>query len=119
MRILVIADDLTGSLEAGAKFSQAGLSSAVTVRLDDDADAPVLVIDTESRHVSPAEAELIIGTACRGREATLIYKKTDSTLRGNIAAELRALSSCFPGPIAYVAAYPALGRTVRDGMVYV
>ena len=79
----------------------------------------MLVIDTESRHVEPAEAERLVEAACRNRDASLIYKKTDSTLRGNIGAELRALSRCFPGRIAYVAAYPALGRTVRDGIVYV
>ena len=50
----------------------------------------------------------------------LIYKKTDSTLRGNIAAELRALADLFPTwRIGYAPAYPALGRTVKNGVLYV
>jgi uncharacterized protein YgbK (DUF1537 family) len=50
----------------------------------------------------------------------LLYKKTDSTLRGNIASELRALRDAFPGrPLVYVPAYPQLGRTVRGGRLYV
>ncbi len=50
----------------------------------------------------------------------LIYKKTDSTLRGNISAELEALAQLYPGwGIAYAPAYPAMGRTVRLGILYV
>jgi uncharacterized protein YgbK (DUF1537 family) len=49
----------------------------------------------------------------------LIYKKTDSTLRGNIAPEFRALLDAFPGrSILYSPAYPALNRTVRGGLLY-
>ena len=82
----------------------------------------VLVIDTESRHLSPADA------AARTRQAAsfarhhsqLIYKKTDSTLRGNIAAEFRAIQEVFPQQrIVYVPAYPDMGRTVKDGQLFV
>jgi uncharacterized protein YgbK (DUF1537 family) len=49
-----------------------------------------------------------------------VYKKTDSTLRGNISAELRALAELFPDwRIGYAPAYPALGRTVKNGILYV
>lgn len=50
----------------------------------------------------------------------LIYKKTDSTLRGNIGAELGALANVFPDrKIIFVPAYPAMGRTVRSGELLV
>jgi uncharacterized protein YgbK (DUF1537 family) len=50
----------------------------------------------------------------------LIYKKTDSTLRGHISAELRALAELYPDwRIGYAPAYPALGRTVKQGVLYV
>jgi uncharacterized protein YgbK (DUF1537 family) len=53
----------------------------------------------------------------KSADARLIYKKTDSTLRGNIRAELHALSLI--GPVLYVPAYPQLGRTVQDGCLHV
>jgi uncharacterized protein YgbK (DUF1537 family) len=49
-----------------------------------------------------------------------VYKKTDSTLRGNISAELEALAQLFPDwRIGYAPAYPSLGRTVKRGILYV
>jgi len=40
----------------------------------------------------------------------------DSTLRGNVAAELAAVGAAWEGaPVVYLPAYPKLGRTVRDG----
>jgi uncharacterized protein YgbK (DUF1537 family) len=56
----------------------------------------------------------------RRHEPWLVYKKTDSTLRGNIGAELRALHVVFPErEIIYVPAYPSMGRTVRSGRLLV
>lgn len=112
IRILALADDLTGALEAGARIH----GSIVTT--DPAVEAPMLVLDTETRHLPPAEAAQRIEQVCR--PAGVVYKKTDSTLRGNIAAELAALALMYPGRrIAYIGAYPALGRTVRGGCLYV
>lgn len=117
-RVLAIADDLTGALEAGALFAQAGMGSVVTTGAGHEFDEPVIVIDTETRHVSPEAAESVV--ASRALDwPSLVYKKTDSTLRGNIGPELRALQRRYGGPIAYVPAYPAMGRTVIDGWLYV
>jgi len=123
--VLAIADDLTGALEAGAKFACRGMAAAVSARLEfDGGDADVVVIDSETRHLAPAEAAAIVGGIASDRLVPLgrklIYKKTDSTLRGNIRAELDALREALPGSrVAYVPAYPALGRTVKDGILLV
>lgn len=109
-KALVLADDLTGALEAGVLLEGA----AVTVQTA--SDAPAAVIDTESRHCGPDEARMRVAGWIEQIPAELIYKKTDSTLRGNIGAELSALP---PGPIHYAPAYPRLGRTVREGRLYV
>ena len=46
-----------------------------------------------------------------------IYKKTDSLLRGNIGAELRALcDAAGSGPLVFAPAYPTGGRTTIDGI---
>jgi uncharacterized protein YgbK (DUF1537 family) len=122
--ILSIADDLTGALEAGAQFAQCGLRSRVQTTFGGrPTDVPVLVIDTETRHMSPSKAYAVVrDTAASGAQEApwLIYKKVDSTLRGNIREEFRALLDVYSNQsITYVPAYPRMGRTVRDGRLYV
>jgi uncharacterized protein YgbK (DUF1537 family) len=118
--VLAIADDLTGALEVGAKFAGQGIRALVTTQPVCDTSYPVSVIDTESRHLPPEAAAVAVSAAAFGSYGCILYKKTDSTLRGNIAAELRALLALRPeSRIVYVGAYPALGRTVRNGHLFV
>jgi uncharacterized protein YgbK (DUF1537 family) len=114
---------MTGALEVGAKFSAAGLRTLASAKPAEGCSASVLVYDTETRHSSPQGAgqevrRFVLQTgSVRPR---LIYKKTDSTLRGNISAEVRALAELYPmWRIGYAPAYPALGRTVKQGLLYV
>jgi uncharacterized protein YgbK (DUF1537 family) len=127
-RVLVLADDLTGALEAGATFAHEGTQALI--KADPSSSlaemiqaAPVLVIDTETRHLPSGDArQKIYGWAldARALDFQFIYKKTDSTLRGNIASELGALLSAFPGErLLYVPAYPLMGRTVKRGRLHV
>jgi len=109
-KVLVLADDLTGALESGV------LLDGAAVALHAAPAGPAVVIDTESRHLPPPEARRRVARWIEQIPAELIYKKTDSTLRGNIGAELAALP---PGRIHYAPAYPRLGRTVRGGLLYV
>jgi uncharacterized protein YgbK (DUF1537 family) len=119
MQVLALADDLTGALEVGAKFAARGMTAIVANASDVPADAPVVVINTESRHLAPDEAGLAV-SAVAATAAPIVYKKTDSTLRGNIRAELEALARLHPeARIAYVPAYPAMNRTVRGGHLFV
>ncbi len=116
--IVALADDLTGALEVGAQFTAHGVPSRVTISAAVSKEF-LNVFDMESRHLAPDLAERIV-TSLTPASARLVYLKTDSTLRGNIAAGMRALSRVFPdSPIAYVPAYPELGRTVRDGRLFV
>jgi len=115
LRIVAFADDMTGALEVGAKLAVRGITALVHTQ---QTDAAVQVIDTETRHLTPSEASSRIRTFADAR-ANFVYKKTDSTLRGNIGAELRALAAAYPQwKIGYAPAYPALGRTVKDGVLY-
>jgi D-threonate/D-erythronate kinase len=111
---------LTGALECGAKFAAAGFAAWVTTSATALPDVEVLVVDTETRHVSTAAAYEAVARIARQFNPGLIYKKTDSTLRGNIAAEFRALLDVFPDrELIYAPAYPDMGRTVRAGMLFV
>ncbi|MFL6448618.1 MAG: four-carbon acid sugar kinase family protein [Bryobacteraceae bacterium] len=116
-QILVLADDLTGALESGAAFAQRGIDSRVTLLKTDSSGNQVLVVDTETRHASEPDAMTRIAELATSEKARLIYKKTDSTLRGNIRAELHALSLL--APVLYVPAYPQLGRTLINGCLHV
>ncbi len=123
MKVLALADDMTGALEAGAHFSAHGLEAVVSTRPLPDASEPVLVLDTETRHLSPGQAAERIAEFVRQSAAEppwLIYKKTDSTLRGNIRSELCGLARLYPQwTVGYAPAHPILGRTVANGCLLV
>ncbi len=121
-QVLVLADDLTGALEVGAKFAGEGIASVITTNAALQSTEAVLVIDTETRHLAPEMAAAQITRALGQANQPglrLIYKKTDSTLRGNIAAELDALAGFYARRLIYAPAYPAMGRTVMEGLLYV
>jgi uncharacterized protein YgbK (DUF1537 family) len=128
VQLLVIADDLTGALDTGVQLAKRGIETEVRISsgaegVSPAASSPVLVVDTESRHLPPEEAFVRVREAARkGHSAGLrgFYKKTDSTLRGNIGAEIAGLiAGAQPrGPLVFIPAFPALGRTTRLGRQY-
>ncbi len=123
--LCIIADDLTGACDTGAAFAQHGRETHVVLdaeRAADDTNAAVLVYTTESRHLPCEQAVQAVQAVRRvplHPQAT-VYKKIDSTLRGHPGAELAALMDALGAQRALVApAFPAQGRTVRDGRLYV
>jgi len=127
-RILVLADDLTGALEVGAKWGSRGVRTSVTTEMNlSDCEGitaiQAMVIDSETRHLGSGEAAARVSAwagSAHQNGFSRVYKKTDSTLRGNIASELAALLKAWPdSPLLYVPAYPKMGRTVRGGTLYV
>ena len=117
---LVVADDLTGACDAAVPFALTG--RRVRVSLDSDAEpspADVLAISTESRDAgaevfSWALAELLRRLPKLGPR--ILFKKIDSTLRGNVGPEVAAALTAFGCDVALVTpAFPAMGRTVEGG----
>lgn len=116
---LVLADDLTGALECGCLYGATGADCLVSIWPGTELRPRVLVFDIESRHLSPSVAARRVFEAAAGN-VRQIYLKTDSTLRGPIAAQIEALMQARPGqPLIYAPAYPRLGRTVRSGHLFV
>ncbi len=118
LELLVIADDLTGALDTGAQFARSGLRTLVLWGASQVPDAEVLVIDTGTRELPPADARRRLETLVAPwlGSARRLYKKVDSTLRGNVGAELAALLELTGAARAVLApAFPAQGRTVLDG----
>jgi uncharacterized protein YgbK (DUF1537 family) len=123
MPATLIADDLTGACDAGALFAGGG-RVGVFIDADVGPDWGVAAVDTETRALGPAAArERVRGAAGRlaGRIGTgLLFKKIDSTLRGAVGAELDELLAATGRPGALVCpAFPAQGRTVREGILRV
>ncbi|HYZ84217.1 MAG TPA: four-carbon acid sugar kinase family protein [Bryobacteraceae bacterium] len=117
--LAVLADDTTGAFEIASLAVGAGISTAISLDRP-DAGTDAVVCDTQTRHVDPPGAAHRIQQLVHGLHSRWIYKKTDSTLRGPITAELEALQAARPTqPLVYVPAYPAMGRTTRHGILYV
>ena len=124
--IAIIADDLTGASDTGVQFARRGLATRVLFDLDEaavTADVEVVVVDSDSRGLSPDAAYARVRTIAdrlRTLRPDRVYKKIDSTLRGNLGAEIDAVMDAFGYTHAVVApAFPALGRTTRDGLHHV
>ena len=137
-RDFFLADDLSGALDAAAAFHGAG--RAVTVRLSGTGlptreaeptgqetratpDHEVTAYTTETRNATDAIAARSVADAiARGHAGggRLLFKKIDSTLRGPVVAEVRALLAALPEVrVLFTPANPRAGRTVRDGVLRV
>ena len=128
--LTLIADDLTGTFDASVPFAAAGVSVVTSfdagVRsagAQGRQDAAVLAINADSRHLDSYNAFLRVGflvehayqAGCR-----VIFKKTDSVLRGNIGPELAAMwENAGRGCLHFLPAWPDMGRVTRDGVHYV
>jgi D-threonate/D-erythronate kinase len=102
--IYVIADDLTGANDTGVQFVKNGYRTTVFI-VDDESsnsivpdDYDVLVIDTETREVEEKMARYRLNKILEGldiHERDIVYKKIDSTMRGNIGAEIEEIMNIF------------------------
>jgi D-threonate/D-erythronate kinase len=121
--IAVLADDLTGAAEvAGVAFAH-GLRASVMTALEPLPDRDVVVIDTDTRSRPAADAAAIVRRAAvyvGNARPDWIYKKTDSLLRGPVAAEIEALLAAMDmSRCLLVPANPSRGRVVRDAELWV
>ena len=87
MRFCVIADDITGAMDTGVGLAKAGLAAAITFSGSMNPGSDSVVATTDSRAESPSEAYRRVKAVGELFHDYYIYKKIDSTLRGNIAAE--------------------------------
>lgn len=116
-RFVIIADDLTGACDTGVQCALRGHSVRVALaeRLPDD---PVIVLSTDSRRDTPAEARHKVFRAwesAKKQRRRLLYKKLDSTLQGNIESEIRATMEAGAFRQAVIApSFPAMGRRHRN-----
>lgn len=126
-KLAIIADDLTGANDAGVQFVKYGLRVQVFLAKPDttgnNEPVDVLVLDTDSRAIAPRIAFDRVCAAGRwvsdysvATERPLIFKKIDSTLRGNLGPEIDAAMVEFGFDwAAVVPAFPVNGRITAGG----
>jgi D-threonate/D-erythronate kinase len=127
-QVLVVADDLTGANATGARFARTGMRVATVTpehvsRVAGDYD--VVVANLDSRHV-PAEqaADLVTDVVEAVWPVGLVVKRTDTTLRGNVGAEIEATYAAvrerLPAGtrvrVLFAPAFPGSGRITEDGV---
>lgn len=128
-RVGVLADDLTGAGDVALAFASAGLKTELAIPAGPFPNGPgpgvrVWVLDTESRFLSPRAARGRVRQALNVLarwKPDFLFKKIDSTLRGNIAPELEEFLATVKtvGPVPFVPAFPRMGRTVVNGKLLV
>ncbi len=118
-KILMLADDFTGSGDAGVQLTKNGIEAHIifdTQKIDPEKS---YVVDTESRNIPAEDAYQIVKEILQNMEPypyEYYYKKMDSTLRGNLKAEITAAEEVLkPDLIVFNPANPDSNRTVVDG----
>jgi len=127
MRVGVIADDLTGANDTGVQFARRGARTLVPLDWHDlktlARSADVLVLNTNSRAAPArvaAQRARVAAEALRRAGVEAVYKKIDSTFRGNVGQELDSILDVFPSPLTVLTpAFPPARRAVRDGVLLV
>jgi len=125
-KIGIIADDLTGANDSGVQLVKKGLRSSVVFDLHPlsagQRDMDALIMDTDSRGLNKNEAYEAVQKAAlflKQNGFTHMYKKLDSTLRGNVGVEIEAVTSIFEPDFCIIApAFPRIGRITKDGIHY-
>lgn len=121
---LIIADDFTGANDTGLQLVRRGVPTRVQIgRPQLLAPQYSLVLDTESRNLAPSKAREAVHSSLTDLDSsafTVVMKKIDSTLRGNIVEEVVEVATCMHADLIVVAtAFPDMGRVCMDSVVSV
>lgn len=118
--LVILADDLTGALDSAAPFAGRRLRTEIALEpevIDSIVvDRPdVLSVNLNTREIGESEArEKTAAVVARLPDGVRLFKKIDSRLKGNIAAELDAIR--FTKALA-APAIPDFKRIVEGGFV--
>ncbi|MCR4403597.1 MAG: four-carbon acid sugar kinase family protein [Firmicutes bacterium] len=125
VRLFAVADDLTGANATGALLAAVGFRAATLIPERFDALPPTppydaLIVSTNSRALPADEAYTRVRTCFsrfKGKGASQFSKRIDTTLRGNVAAEIdAALDELDDVEMAVVVpAFPKSGRITVGG----
>ncbi len=120
----IIADDLTGANDTALQFHSKGCTTEILLDYKEipqnKPSAGAWAVSTESRNIDPQKAAEATYNACISMKQNfgveLFYKKIDSTLRGNVAAEIVATLKATEKDAAIIApAFIQEGRITIGG----
>jgi len=121
--IAVIADDFTGAAELAGICVRYHLRVELATEVPHSTNADVFILATDCRSMKEEQAVAAMKMhteALLALQPSWLFKKTDSVLRGHILAEIAAqLTVTGYDKAVLVAANPALGRTITDGLYFV
>lgn len=114
----VIADDVTGGASIGGEVARSGhpvnaISLGATLE-----PGRSIILETGSRYSPPTLAAQRVMDAARflaAAGASVLMKKIDSTLKGNVATELAAFSASCGGRLVVAPSCPEVGLSLRQG----
>ena len=116
----IIADDITGGAAVAGEIARNGrcvkLLRSIETRLDANRS---VVLETGSRYLSPQMAQAYVirsVNALKKAGFTVAMKKIDSTLKGNVAAELAAFKESTGKRLIVIPACPEVRIAIRDGV---
>lgn len=122
MRISIVSDDLTGASDCGGQLVRYGIDVSVVLQGSESSlqEKEAIIFNTDSRSVSEEEAYQRVKHVCewiKNESFDVVYKKIDSTMRGNIGQEINAMYDVFQPDFVFIApAYPETGRQVINGV---
>ncbi|MFC4802252.1 four-carbon acid sugar kinase family protein [Neobacillus sp. GCM10023253] len=127
VKLAVIADDLTGANDTGVQFAKQGLNTTVlfaeTQLQPAHLSADVIVLNSDSRALSAEKAyEAVFNLAAQLNKLSVskVFKKIDSTMRGNIGPEIDAVMDAYKLKTSFVVpAFPKSNRVTTNGYHYV
>ena len=126
-QIIVVADDLTGACDCGMQFSCADKSTKIVLPFNSDIsnyeNTDVISITTETRNLKKDKVkhqlDKVLFDVLKHKNA-FFYKKTDSTLRGNIGLECLYLKEKLnKDAVIFAPAYPKEKRFTINGFQYI
>ncbi|WP_297282264.1 four-carbon acid sugar kinase family protein [uncultured Anaerococcus sp.] len=123
-KMLLLADDFTGANDSGIKIVKRGYPANINLDSSMEDNSQMLIIDSETRNIDESESYAKVEEFTKSikglSEYLVIYKKIDSTLRGNIKSEYEAFAKYVkPKYTIFAPAHPDLGRTTKGGVHFV
>ena len=121
--ILAFADDFSGAAEVAGVAHRYGLQATVTTSREIVDEGEFVAVDMATRSMSEPQARATAeacGKLATDLSPTLLYKKTDSVLRGHLAVELSGMMSTAERSIGLlIPANPVRNRIINNGEYHI
>ena len=118
--VFIVADDLTGAVDAGSCFLQNYNNINVFTSPDYfNKENGLNILNTNTRSLDPDQAYKIVERVFKKNTSKKVFKKIDSGIRGNVSIEIKAVDDVLkPESIIIIPAIPDLNRVTIDGHQY-